>query len=165
MANHLTPEELKTFNHALEEKISAAVGDNSKWKAVLPDLMTADVFVVAHVSDKPDANGNKMLNLLSMTNKEGLRAIPFFTSPKTMSVLAGPQKKTFNCMKLNTVKLFQAIKGKTALLNPGTPSCSKIFTPFETNLLVMENLDKLPKPAAKNTAEQTASEITTEETK
>lgn len=160
MANHLTPEELKTFNHALEEKISAAVGDNSKWKEVLPDLMAADVFVVAQVADKPDANGNKMLNLLSMTNKEGLRAIPFFTSPKTMSVLAGPQKKTFNCMKLNTVKLFQAIKGKTALLNPGTPSCSKIFTPFETNLLVMENLDKLPKPAAKKSAEPIAAEET-----
>lgn len=156
MANQLTPEELKTFNHALEEKISAAVGDNSKWKAVLPDLMAADVFVIAQLSDKPDPNGNKMLNLLSMTNKEGLRAIPFFTSPRTMSVLAGPQKRTFNCMKINAVKLFQAIKGKTALLNPGTPNCSKIFTPFEMNLLVMENIDKLPKPAAKSGADTAA---------
>ena len=50
-------------------------------------------------------------------------------------------------MKLNTTRLFSAIKGRTAVLNPGSP-CSRIFTPFEMNLLVMENKDKLEvKPA------------------
>ena len=53
-----------------------------------------------------------------------------------------------NCMKVNTVRLFEAIKGRTAVLNPGSP-CGRVFTPFEMNLLVMENKDKIPaKPAA-----------------
>ena len=47
-------------------------------------------------------------------------------------------------MKLNTVKLFQSVKGKSAVLNPNSPA-AKMFTPFEMNVLVMENLDKLPK--------------------
>ena len=153
MAKQLTPEEMKTYNQALEGRISAAVEDNSKWKDVLPDLMMADVFVVTQVSEQTDANGNRMMGILSMTNKDGQRAVPFFTSPETMSALAGPEKRTFNCMKMNTVKLFQAIKGKTALLNPGTPSCARMFTPFEMNLLVMENIDKLPKPAPQKAEE------------
>ena len=158
MANQLTPEEMKTFNQALEGRISAAVEDNSKWKDVLPDLMMADVFVVTRVSDQTDANGNKMMGILSMTNKDGQRAVPFFTSPRTMSALAGPERRTFNCMKMNTVNLFQAIKGKTALLNPGTPNCAKMFTPFEMNLLVMEHKDKVPKPAAKKAEEPKTTE-------
>ena len=46
MANQLTQNELKNFNKALEEKITAAVGDQSKWKDVLPELMGSEVFVV-----------------------------------------------------------------------------------------------------------------------
>lgn len=158
MAKQLTPEEMKTYNQALEGRISAAVEDNSKWKDVLPDLMMADVFVVTQVSDQTDANGNRMMGILSMTNKDGQRAVPFFTSPRTMAALAGPQKRTFNCMKMNTVNLFQAIKGKTALLNPGTPGCARMFTPFEMNLLVMEHKDKVPKPAPRKTEEPASTE-------
>ncbi len=149
MANQLTEYEIKNFNKALEEKITAAVTDQSKWKDVLPELMGAEVFVVAQMAAKEDDNGKRMLNLLTMTNKEGQVAVPFFTSPAKMSVLASAQRKQINCMKMNTVKLFQAIKGKTALMNPGSPNCAKMFTPFETNLLVMENLDKLPKAEPK----------------
>lgn len=145
MANQFTTNELKNFNKPLEERITAAVADQSKWKDVLPDLMAADVFVVAQISDRVDDKGNKLLNLLTMTNKEGQQAVPFFTSPQKMSVLATAERKQINCMKMNTVKLFQAIKGKIALLNPGSPDCAKMFTPFEMNLLVMENLDKQPK--------------------
>ena len=147
MANQFTQHELKNFNKALEEKITAAVGDQSKWKDVLPELMGAEVFVVAQLSQE-DEKGNRLLNLLTMTNKDGQTAVPFFTSPQRMSVLATPQRKQINCMKMNTVKLFQAIKGKIALLNPGSPDCARMFSPFETNLLVMENLDKLPKAEA-----------------
>ena len=142
MANQLTQEEIKNFNKALEDRISAAVKDQSKWKDVLPDLMDADVFVVAQMSDRTDANGNKMLNILSMKNAEGQQCIPFFTSPNKMSVLASPDRKSFNCMKMKTAKLFQAVKGKQAFLNPGTNDCCKMFTPFEMNLLVMENASK-----------------------
>ncbi len=142
MANQLTQEEIKHFNKALEERIIAAVEDKNKWKDVLPDLMDAEVFVVAQMSDRVDANGNKMLNILSMKNNEGQMCIPFFTSPNKMSVLATPDRKSFNCMKMRTTKLFQAVKGKSAFLNPGTHNCSRLFTPFEMNLLVMENADK-----------------------
>lgn len=150
MANPLTPDELQVINKELEEKIAAAVKDDSKWKDVLPELMGADVFVVAQFSNQFDANGNRMLNILSATNKDGHKAIPFFTSPSKMRVLAGPQKKSFNCMKMNTVRLFNAIKGKTALLNPGTADCTRVFTPFEVNLLAMEHKDKISAPANKD---------------
>ncbi len=153
MANQLTPEEMKNFNKGLETKITAAIGDNNKWKEVLPELMLSEVFVVAQAAEQTDANGNKMLNILSMKNKDGQMAIPFFTSPQRMSVLATKERKTFSCMKMRTINLFQAVKGKTALLNPGSPDCARMFTPFEMNLLVMENLDKLPKPEPKKTEE------------
>ncbi|MBQ8170866.1 MAG: SseB family protein [Oscillospiraceae bacterium] len=139
MANQLTPDEIKNINKALEDRIIAAVEDNSKWKSVLPDLMNAEVFVVAQVSDKTDANGKKLLNILSMKNKEGQMCIPFFTSPNKMAVLATPERKSFNCMKMKTIRLFEAVKGKAAMLNPGSHNCTKLFTPFEMNLLVMEN--------------------------
>ncbi len=150
MANQqLTTEQMKVFNKALEERITEANQDKTKtkWKTVLPDLMAADVFAVAALGDKTDANGNRLLNVMMMTNKEGQQVIPFFTSPNRMAVLANQERKTFNCMKINTTRLFNAIKGKTAVLNPGSP-CSRLFTPFEMNLLVMENKDKLEvKPA------------------
>ncbi|MCI5668006.1 MAG: SseB family protein [Oscillospiraceae bacterium] len=150
MANQqLTPEQMKVFNKALEERITEANEDKTKtkWKKVLPDLMAADVFAVAALGDKTDANGNRLLNVMMMTNKDGQQAIPFFTSPNRMSVLATPDHKTFNCMKINTTRLFNAIKGKTAVLNPGS-TCGRVFTPFEMNLLVMENKDQLEvKPA------------------
>ncbi len=142
MANQLTQDEIKNFNKALEERIAAAVKDQNKWKDVLPDLMNAEVFVVAQMSDRTDSNGNKLLNILSMKNAEGQQCIPFFTSPSKMSVLASPDRKSFNCMKMKVSKLFQAVKGKAAFLNPGSNDCSKLFNPFEMNLLVMENADK-----------------------
>ena len=151
MANQqLTPEQMKVFNKALEDRITEANQDKTKtkWKTVLPDLMAADVFAVAAMGDKTDANGNRLLNVMMMTNKEGQQIIPFFTSPARMSVLATPEHKTFNCMKVNTVRLFDAIKGRPAVLNPGSPY-SRVFTPFEMNLLVMENKELLKtKPAA-----------------
>ena len=150
MANQqLTPEQMKVFNKALEERITEANEDKTKtkWKSVLPDLMAADVFAVAALGDQTDANGNRLLNVMMMTNKNGQQVIPFFTSPNRMSALATPDRKSFNCMKINTTRLFNAIKGKTAVLNPGSP-CSRLFTPFEMNLLVMENKDQLAvKPA------------------
>lgn len=158
MANQqLTPEQMKVFNKALEERITEANEDKTKtkWKKVLPDLMAADVFAVAALGDKTDANGNRLLNVMMMTNKDGQQAIPFFTSPNRMSVLATPDHKTFNCMKINTTRLFNAIKGKTAVLNPGS-TCGRVFTPFEMNLLVMENKDQLEvKPAPAPTAAPT----------
>lgn len=150
---------MKVFNKALEERITEANQDksNTKWKSVLPDLMTADVFAVAALGDKTDANGNRLLNVMMITNKEGQQVIPFFTSPNRMSVLATSEHKTFNCMKINTVRLFEAIKGRTAVLNPGSP-CGRVFTPFEMNLLVMENKDRIPaKTAPKNTVAPTDS--------
>ena len=82
MANQqLTPEQMKVFNKALEERITEANEDKTKtkWKSVLPDLMAADVFAVAALGDQTDANGNRLLNVMMMTNKNGQQVIPFFT--------------------------------------------------------------------------------------
>lgn len=150
MANApLTPEQLNSLNKALEQRIIEANQDKTKalWSKVLPDLMKADIFTIAQISDKLDANGHKMMNILMMTDQQGHRVIPFFTSPQRMQVLVTPERKTFNVMKLNTVRFFQAIKGKTAVLNPGSP-LGRLFSPFEMNILVMENLDKIPKTEA-----------------
>ena len=93
MANApLTPEEMKTFNAALEQRILEANQDKTKtkWTKLLPDLMAADVFVVAQVSDRTDAEGGKLLNILMMSDKEGHQIIPFFTSPNRLSILVTP---------------------------------------------------------------------------
>lgn len=145
MANQpLTQEQLKEFNKVLEERIIEANQDKTKWKNVLSDLMAADIFVVAQPSDKTNEKGERLLNILSISDNAGHQAVPFFTSPNRMAVLANKEKTTFNVMKLNTVRFFQSIRGKTAILNPRS-NAGKVFTPFEMNILVMENLDKLPK--------------------
>ncbi len=142
MDNKVTPEQLQVINKALEERIVEANKDKTKWKNVLPDLMAADVFVVARLVDAGDAApGKKRLDIMMIMDKNGHSVVPFFTSPAKMSVLVTPEKKTFDCMKLNTVKLFQAIKGKTAVLNPNS-TAAKLFTPFDMNVLVMEHLNK-----------------------
>ncbi len=157
MANQTPPttEELKVINKALEERITEANKDKTKWKKVLPDLMVADIFVIAQLSDRTDANGNRLMNMLMMTDGNGHQIIPFFTSPARMAVLASPEHKTFNVMKLNTLRFFQSIKGKTAVLNPRS-TASRIFSPFDINVLVMENIDKLPKDAAPAKADENA---------
>lgn len=146
-------EQMKEFNKELEEKIIEANKDETKtkWKSLLPELMAAEVFAVAAPGNQTDANGNRLLNVMMMTNNEGQNIIPFFTSPARLGVLANKERKTFNCMKINTTKFFNAIKGKTAVLNPGSP-CGKVFTPFEMNLLVMENKEQLEKKAPAPTA-------------
>jgi hypothetical protein len=144
---------MKAFNKALEERIIEANKDKTKWKKVLPDLADADIFVVANVADKPDGSG-KQLNILMMSDGNGHEVIPFFTNPNRMSVLVTKDRKTFNVMRMNTIKFFQSIKGKTAVLNPRS-TASKLFTPFEMNVLVMENLEKLqPVPRAVTVTEQ-----------
>ena len=151
MANApLTPEQLNALNKGLEQKILEANQDKTKalWSKVLPELMKAEIFTIAQISDKTDQNGNKMLNVLMMTDKQGNKVIPFFTSPQRMQVMVTPDRKTFNVMKMNTVRFFQSIKGKPAVLNPGSPM-GRLFNPFEMNILVMENLDKIPAPAKK----------------
>lgn len=162
MANQqFTPDQLKEFNKALEERITEANQDKTKtkWKSVLKDLMAADVFAVAAMGNQTDANGNRLINVMMMTNNEGQQVIPFFTSPARMSVLVNAERKTLNCMKINTTRLFNAIKGKTAVLNPGSP-CGRLFTPFEMNLLVMENKDQLEaKPAAPAAAAAAAAPV------
>ncbi len=145
-----TNEQIQNFNKALEDKIIAANEDKSKWKELLPELMDSDIFVVAQVAENPNAPEAKMLNILTMTNKEGQQCIPFFTSPRKMAVMAGPEKKSFNCMKMKTIKLFSTVKGKPCAMNPGGGNCSKFFTPFEMNLLVMENMDKMPARKTEN---------------
>ena len=145
MANQpLTPEQMNELNKVLEERIIEANKDKSKWKKVLPDLMAAEIFVVAQMSDQTNDKGERLMNILTLTDKTGHQTVPFFTSPNRLSVLANENRKTFNVMKLNTVKLFQSIKGKSAVLNPNSTAV-KLFSPFEMNVLVMENLDKLPK--------------------
>lgn len=130
--------QLKDFNKELEEKILEANEDKTKtlWNKVLPDLMTAEIFAVAQVT-APDANGNKMLNVLQMSDKNGRKIIPFFTSPAKMRALVTPERKTFNVMKIPTAKFFQTIKGMPCILNPGTKYV-RVFTPFEMNVLAAE---------------------------
>ena len=150
MANApITPEMLNEMNKGLEQRILEANQDKTKtlWNKVLPDLMMADIFAVANVSDKNDASGNKLLNILMITDQQGHSVVPFFTSPARMKVLVTNDKKTFNVMKINTVRFFQSVKGKVCVLNPNSPM-ARLFNPFEMNILVMENLDKLPKTAA-----------------
>ena len=138
MANQqMSPDQMKAFNKVLEERITEANQDKTKtkWKTVLPDLMAADVFAVAALGNQTDANGNRLLNVMMMTNKEGQQVIPFFTSPNRMAVLATPEHKTFNCMKVNTVRLFEAIKGRTAVLPLIASNRRTVLTFMQLNVL------------------------------
>lgn len=148
-ADALTAEEIKVFNKALEERIAEASKDKTKWKDLLPDLMNAEVFVIAQRNPNPDNPSVVSVNFLVLTNSDGQQAIPFFTSPNRLSVMIDAQHQRYNCMKMKTVKFFQLIKGKPCVLNPRTPE-ARLFTPFEMNLLVMEDLKKHPDNVAKS---------------
>lgn len=136
---------VKELNKDLESRIlEANCGDNKelKWSKLLPDLMMADILMLGQYTDKVDAAGNKTLNLIMM-QKDGHVAVPFFTSPDKISVFVKPGQAQFDVMKVNTVRFFQSIQGKTAVLNPMTPY-ARVFSPFAMKILAAENADKLP---------------------
>jgi len=135
-------EDLKTLNKELEERILAANEDQTKvkWNKLLPDLMLADVLIVGQFAE--GIQTDKTLNIL-MIQKDGRAIVPFFTSPDRMSVLVKPNNNTFEVMKVNTVRFFQSIKGKSCVLDPMSPY-ARVFNPFEMRVLAAENEDKIP---------------------
>lgn len=138
-------EQFKDFNCELEERILEANHDDTKvkWNKLLPDIMGADVFIAGQYSGQPiDDSGRKELNIL-MIQKDGHSIIPFFTSPERLSVVVSPQSTQFDVMKINTVRLFDSIPGKTTIMNPMSPYI-RMFTPFEMRILAAENADKAP---------------------
>ncbi len=138
-------EEYKDFNKELEAKILEANNDDTlvKWNRLLPELMGADVFMAGEFGeDITDANGQKLMHIL-MLQKNGHAIVPFFTSPERLSVLIGPDNRSFDVMKVNTVRFFQSVKNNPVVLNPMSPY-SRAFSPFDMKILAAENLDKKP---------------------
>ena len=139
-------EEFKNFNNELEERILEANHDDTKvkWNKLLPDIMGAEVFIAGQHSDQQanEENG-KMALSIAMIQRNGHSIIPFFTSPERLSVLVKPNDDRFDVMKVNTVRLFEALRGKHTVLNPNSPY-SRTFTPFEMRILAAENVDKAP---------------------
>lgn len=137
-------EDLKDFNKELEERILAANEDAAKikWSKLLPDLMTSEILMVGQFSGQKNDRGEKVMNILMM-QKDGHVIVPFFTSPERIGVLANSEKNQFDVMKLNTVRFFQSIKGQPAVMNP-LSKYARVFSPFEMNILVAENLDRVP---------------------
>ncbi|MDE7361829.1 MAG: SseB family protein [Oscillospiraceae bacterium] len=135
-------ENLKGLNKELEERILAANQDNTrvKWNKLLPDLMVAEVLIVGQFAE--GVQTDKQLNIL-MLQKDGHAVVPFFTSPERMSVLVKPNSNSFEVMKVNTVRFFQSIKGKTCVLDPMSPY-ARVFNPFEMKVLAAENEDRVP---------------------
>ena len=143
-------EDLKDLNLDLEERILAANKDATKvkWSKLLPELMGAEVLMIGQFADKPDADGNKQLNILMM-QKDGHVIVPFFTNPARIKVMANPNNTEFDVMKVNTVRFFQSIKGKPCVLNP-LSEYARLFTPFEMKVLAAENIDKAPPLEVRN---------------
>lgn len=135
-------ENLKDLNKELEERILAANQDNTKvkWNKLLPDFMVAEVLIVGQFAE--GIQTEKQLNIL-MLQKDGHAVVPFFTSPERMSVLVKPNNNSFEVMKVNTVRFFQSIKGKTCVLDPMSPY-ARVFNPFEMKVLAAENVDRVP---------------------
>ena len=129
----------------IEDKIKEAIADKSKWKTVINELLTTDVLVVAQPgpANMLDANGQRQLNILTFNDPKLGTVVPFFTSPQRVSVLVTKEHLQFNCIKIKTINFFNAIKGKQAIMNPNS-DCGKVFTPFEMNVLVMENKHLIP---------------------
>lgn len=137
-------EDLKDFNKDLEQRILEANEDKTlvKWNKLLPDLMKAEVLMVGSFSALPGGNGEKTLNILMM-QKEGHVIVPFFTSPERIGVLVKPGNAQFDVMKVNTVRFFESIKGRPAVLDPMSPY-ARVFSPFDMRILTAENIDKIP---------------------
>lgn len=135
---------LKGLNKELEARILEANNDETKvkWSKLLPDLMVSDVLILADFGNAVDAAGNKLLNIMMMQKGNSI-AVPFFTSPDKIAVFVKRGQTQFPVMKLNTVRFFQSIRGKTAVLNPMT-AYSKVFSPFETRVLAAENESRVP---------------------
>lgn len=150
-------EEYKDFNKELEAKILEANNDDTlvKWHKLLPELMGAEVFMAGQFGDEmTDANGQKIMQIL-MLQKNGHAVVPFFTSPERMSVLLGENNRSFDVMKVNTVRFFRSIGNKPVVLNPMS-SYSRAFSPFDMKILAAENADKMP--PAENKDEKVPSE-------
>lgn len=135
----------------IEDKLKEAIADKTKWKEVLKELMATDILVItqpgAPNNGVVEQDGRKQMNLLTFNDPRVGTVVPFFTSPQKVSVLVTQEHKTFNCVKLKAINFFNAIKGKGAILNPNS-DCGKVFTPFEMNILVMENKELLSRPKA-----------------
>ena len=135
----------KDFNKELEERILEANKDDTKvkWNKLLPDLMGADVFITGQFPDTVSAeNGKREMNIV-LLQKNGHSIVPFFTSPERLSVLIPPNDDRFDVMKINVVRLFDAVVGKHAVLNPNS-QYSHMFSPFDMRILAAENADKAP---------------------
>lgn len=137
-------EDLKGLNKELEERILEANKDTTKvkWNKLLPDLMGAEILMVGQFSDQTDEYGNKQLNILMM-QKDGHIAVPFFTSPERIGVMANPSQTQFDVMKINAARFFQSMAGKPCILNP-LSDCGRVFSPFEMKILAAENIHKAP---------------------
>ncbi len=137
-------EDLKDFNKDLEQRILEANEDKTlvKWNKLLPDLMKSEVLMVGSFSESANGQGDKTLNILMM-QKDGHVIVPFFTSPQRISVLVKPGNAQFDVMKVNTVRFFQSIKGRPAVLNPMSPYV-RVFSPFDMRILTAENIDSIP---------------------
>lgn len=135
---------LKGLNKDLEARILEANNDETKikWSKLLPDLMTADILMLGDFGNAVDAAGNKVINIVMMQRGKNI-AVPFFTSPDKIAVFVKQGHTQFNVMKVNMVRFFQSIKGKTAVLNPMT-AYSKVFSPFEMRVLAAENESRIP---------------------
>ena len=153
-------EDLKDFNKDLEQRILEANEDKTlvKWNKLLPDLMKADVLMVGTFSEPANGQGDKVLNILMM-QKDGHVIVPFFTNPERIGVLVKPGHAQFDVMKVNTVRFFQSIKGRPAVLDPMSPY-AKVFSPFEMRVLTAENIDKIPPLEPQNTETSEKSEET-----
>ncbi len=139
-------EEYKDFNKDLEAKILEANNDDTlvKWHKLLPELMSAEVFMAGQFSEEMvAANGQKLMNIL-MLQKNGHNFIPFFTSPERLKSLLSSTNQTLDVMKIKIIDFFKNSKGTPVVMNPAS-SYTKTFSPFDMKILVAEN----EKPAAK----------------
>lgn len=139
-------EEYKDFNKDLEAKILEANNDDTlvKWNRLLPELMSAEVFMAGQFSEEmTDANGQKLMNIL-MLRKNGHNVIPFFTSPERLKVLLNSANTSLEVMKIKVIDFFKNAKGSAVVLNPAS-SYTRAFSPFDMKVLVAEN----DKPADK----------------
>ncbi len=139
-------EEYKDFNKDLEAKILEANNDDTlvKWNRLLPELMSAEVFMAGQFGEEMvAANGQKLMNIL-MLQKNGHNFIPFFTSPERLKSLLSSTNQTLDVMKIKLTDFFKNARGTPVVMNPAT-SYTRAFSPFDMKVLVAEN----EKPAEK----------------
>lgn len=122
----------------IDKLLADAIKNPAARPAFLKTLMKSKVFVIGKpAEEEADGSGNRNVNLMSVTNQEGVKCVPFFTSLARMELFTAKIKKTdqLPSMEMECPAFFRAVMRTGAILNPNSEN-SKFFSAAELQNLM-----------------------------